>query len=251
MTEPTDALDFCNELIPVQSKELVRDALDFCNAIIEVVITTEDEYLNNCELVKKVNGHTKKIDKERKVLLAPLNKQKDIINNYFNIALRPLRNLREKLRKSSVDYTDEQDQKRIEAQRKAETEAEKERQRLAAQAKRDAEKSQKAAENGDHAKAEEFHLRSTVRQDMAESVEPVFIPKETPKVVGISYRTDWSARVTDKKKFIEYCIHCTQDNKLEYITINMTLLNSFAKSFKDTIELPGIEFISKKTQVTR
>ena len=91
-------------------------------------------------------------------------------------------------------------------------------------------------------------MRSKVRQDMAEAVEPVIVPKEMPKVAGISYRTDWSARVIDKKKFVE---HCAQHGKLEYLEINMKLLNSFAKSFKDTIELPGIEIISKKVQITR
>jgi hypothetical protein len=242
MTEPT------KDLIPVQSKELVQNALDFCSSVTSVVITTEDEYLNNCELTKKVTKYDKDVDKELKALLKPINDERDEIKSYFKNVQIPLKNLREKLRLSLADYTAEKERKRIAAQKKAEVEAEKERQRLEAQAKKDAEKSQAAAENGDTTKAEEYHLRSKVRQDMAESVEPAVIPKETPKVAGISYRTDWSARVTDKKKFVEYC---AQHGKLEYLDINMKLLNAFAKSFKDTIELPGIEIISTKVQVTR
>jgi len=242
MTEPT------KDLIPVQSKELVQNALDFCSSVTAIVITTEDEYLSNCELTKKVTGYSKKVEQQRKAIVGPLNTEVKRINAYFYSARDPLKNLDEKLRKSLVDYTEEQKQKRLEAQRKADAEAEKQRLKLAAQAKKDEEKSQEAAENGDHVKAEDLHLRATVRQDMAEDVVPVVIPKAIPKVKGISYRTDWSAKITDKKKFIEYCV---QNNQLHYLDINMKILNSFAKTVKDTVELPGVEFIGKKTQVTR
>lgn len=242
MTEST------KDLIPVQSKELVQDALDFCNSITDIMITTEDEYLNNCELVKKVTERTKKIDKERKAIVGPINLEVKEVNAYFKLALDPLGNLNSNLRKSLATYKRDKEQKRIDDQRKADAEAEKQRLKLAAQAKKDEEKSQEAAENGDTAKAEDLHLRSTVRQDMAEEVVPVVIPKAIPKVKGISSRTDWSAQITDKKKFIEYCV---QNNQLHYLDINMKILNSFAKTVKDTVELPGVEFIDKSTPVIR
>lgn len=242
MTEPT------KDLIPVQSKELVQNALDFCSSVTEIAITTEDEYLSNCELTKKVAGYSKKVEQQRKAIVGPLNAEVKRINAYFYSARDPLKNLDEKLRKSLVDYTKAQKQKRLEAQRKAEAEAEKQRLKLAAQAEKDEEKSQEAAENGDIAKAEDLHLRSTVRRDMAEDIVPVVIPKAIPKVKGISYRTDWSAKITDKKKFIEYCL---QNNQLHYLDINMKILNAFAKTVKDTVELPGVEFIDKSASVTR
>ncbi|MBA7470152.1 hypothetical protein ES707_05430 [subsurface metagenome] len=236
------------ELIPIQSKELVKEALDFCQSIAEIVIMTEDEYVNNCEVTKKVTNYSKDIDKKRKELLEPLKKQKAIINDYFNGVLNPIENLREKLRNSLTDYTEKQKQKRLEVKRRADAEAEKERQRLAAQAKRDKEKARKAAEEGKTKKAEAFQERSAVRQEMAEKVKPVEIPKEVPKVAGISYRTDWSAKVVDIEKFIAYCL---QYKKFEYLEINMSLLNKHATDFKDTIKLPGIEFCSTQVQVTR
>lgn len=241
MTEPT------KDLIPIQSKELVQEAREFCSSITEIVITTEDEYVNNCEVTKRVTAYSNGIEKSRKALLAPFEQKKKEINTYFKEAQNPLKNLRDKLRISLSNYTTEQERKKVEAQREADKEAEKERLRLEAQAKRDAEKSQKAAEEGDTKKAEEFHLRSTVRQDMAEKVVPVEIPKEVPKVQGISYRKTWSAKVADKEAFFAYCV---QHKKYEYLDINMGLLNKFAKDFKDTIALPGIEFYSTKTQIT-
>jgi hypothetical protein len=236
------------ELIPIQSKELVKEAHEFCNSITKIVIITEDEYVNNCELTKKVTEYSKKIEKERKTILQPLNDTVKAINNYFKVGQNPLSNLRDKLRKSLSVYTAEQERKRLEAQRKANAEAEKERLRLAAQAKRDNEKALKAAKEGKAKKAEAFQERSAIRQNMAEKVVAVEIPKEVPKVEGISYRTDWSAKVVDRKKFFEYCI---QHNKFEYLEINTYLLNKHAKEFKNTIELPGIEFCSTKTQITR
>ena len=236
------------ELIPIQLKELVKEALNFCDSITKIMITTQKEYISNCELTKKVTGYSKQIEKERKALLAPFEQQKKEINIYFKTIQHPLSNLREKLRDSLEDYTEKQTQKRFAAQRKANAEAEKECQRLAAQAKRDEEKARKAAEKGKTKKAEAFQERSAVRQEMAEKVVPIEIPKEMPKVEGISYRTDWSAKVTDKEKFIAYCL---QHEKFDYLEINMSLLNIHAKGFKNTIELPGIEFCSTKIQITR
>ncbi|GAH49193.1 unnamed protein product, partial [marine sediment metagenome] len=88
------------ELIPIQSKELVKEALDFCGSITEIVITTQDEYVKSCEITKEVTEYSKDVDKERKELLEPLKKQKAIINDYFNGVLKPIENLREKLRNS-------------------------------------------------------------------------------------------------------------------------------------------------------
>jgi len=52
-------------------------------------------------------------------------------------------------------------------------------------------------------------------------------------------RKDWYAEVTNKKTFIIYCVRW---EKFEYLTINMSLLNSHAKQLKDQVELPGVEF---------
>jgi hypothetical protein len=67
---------------------------------------------------------------------------------------------------------------------------------------------------------------------------PVFVAPTTPKVTGVSYRTTYSARVTDKAALVKFCaanpqfIHC--------VTPDMPALNALARSMKTNLQIPGV-----------
>ncbi len=235
-------------IIPITSREIVEQARQFCSSITDIVIETEEEYVNCCEVTKQATEYSKKIEAERKKIVKPLNDKVKEINSFFKEAQKPLQNLERQLRQSLSRYQQKKEQERLEAQRKAEEEAEKERLRLEALAKKELEKSQKEMEKGNFQKAEEHFTKAQVKQEIAETITPPEPVKEPPKVEGVIYREKWSAKLVDKEKFISFCL---QHKQLMYIDVNMKLLNKQAQTFKGKIEMPGIEFTCEKVAVLR
>lgn len=146
--------------------------------------------------------------------------------------LKPLEQAEKFVKEKTVAYYTEQERKRREeerkAQEKADREAQKEKDRLEARAK-------KAEENGDTTKAE------TLR-DKAEEVEPVdlFVAPKVEQSAGVSYREKWTAIVIDKKTVPD-----------EWKTINQSALDRHAQNTKGQIAIPGVKFKVEKIQANR
>jgi|GEM_PF-2716432 len=237
-----------HKLIPVKSQELVRKARNFCASVTLISIETENEYEQACNLVKEVASYTKLIEKHRKDTVSPFNNQVSQVNGYFKDARQPLTNIEDKLRRAIAQYHQELERKKREAQRKADEEAEKERQRLLEQSKKESKKSQQYAEQGKEDLAQQHHEKSQTKQQLAESITTPEVEQEAPKIEGISYRDKWSAQITDKKAFVQ---HCLQNNSLDMIMVDEKKLNELARTLKGSYNVPGVKFLSEKIPVVR
>jgi hypothetical protein len=67
---------------------------------------------------------------------------------------------------------------------------------------------------------------------------PVFVPAAVPKVTGVSYRTTYAARVTDKAALVKFC--AAHPAYLNCVAPDMTALNALARSMKTNMQIPGV-----------
>jgi hypothetical protein len=73
----------------------------------------------------------------------------------------------------------------------------------------------------------------------------VMLAKTTPKVSGISFRENWSARVVSLPKLIAYVAAHPQHANL--LMPNQAALNSLARSLKNGMLIDGVEAVRTKT----
>ena len=97
-----------------------------------------------------------------------------------------------------------------------------------------------AAATGDTA------LRAEAEALIAEPVyvAPIQVEKATPAVKGISYRTTYSARVTNKRLLIQFVADNPQFENL--LDANMVALNGQARSLKLAMQIPGVVVDEKR-----
>jgi len=138
--------------------------------------------------------------------------------------LKPLEEAEGIIKRTMLDYQRAVEKARREAEAEARRKQEEEAQRLL-------EEAIKAEEKGDDQQA-------AINMAMAEVVSeiPAAPIVEKPVAQGTSVRKTWRARVTDEQAVPAYF------NSMELRTINMSVLNSLAKTTKGTMKIPGVEF---------
>lgn len=136
-------------------------------------------------------------------------------------------------------YDAEQERLRREAQRLADEEARRreEDERVA----RAAALEREGREFGDDMLVEEAHA---LINEPAPVVTAAPIAKATPAVKGISYRTTYSAQVTDLVALIRFV--AANPSHAALLTPNMTALNAQARSLKQALRLPGVHVIETR-----
>lgn len=89
-----------------------------------------------------------------------------------------------------------------------------------------------------------------VEQVRAETVSQAPVPiVESPKMAGVSMREDWYANVKDKMALIRAIAEGKASPEL--VDPNMTKLNGLAKSLKKTMNVPGVEALSRSVTSVR
>ena len=133
---------------------------------------------------------------------------------------------------------------RMEAWDRAERDRiETERQRLAAEAQEEARLAAlvTADSQGDE---------STVAVIAADESVPVaaFIPpaREIPRAAGISYKTSWSAEVTDLLALVQAVAQ--GHAPLKTVKADEVVLNQLARSLRESFSLPGVRAVSRRDQ---
>lgn len=239
-------------LIPRQSRMLIDRTLEFCALITEISIGDDTEYQKACSLTKQVQDYLKKIDQERYSILKPFRETIDIINDTFRVPQDALDNLKNRLRSSIGNYTQLMERKRLEAQRKAEETARKERERLAAEARAKEQRARKLAQKGEAEKAQQETEKAQTLHQIAEKVEAPKVEPKVPEVKGVHTRDKYSGELVDKKAFLEYALNCEQSIvMLGCVKIDMTQINKMIQSTKGKIVLPGIGIRVQKIPVFR
>ena len=142
------------------------------------------------------------------------------------------------IKRELVAYDDTQERLRQAEQRRLEIE---QRQRDEAQRLEEA-----AALELEADRTGDEQLRAEAQQLMAEPVDsaPVQLASFTPKVSGLSYRENWSGRVTDIQKLIQFVAEHPEHTHL--LDVNQTALNAMARAQKGNMRIPGAVAESKK-----
>ncbi len=69
-------------------------------------------------------------------------------------------------------------------------------------------------------------------------------PPEPPKAEGVSYRTTWSAEVTDLLALVQAV--ATGQAPLKVLQPDSTVLNGMARALKDSLALPGVKTVQRR-----
>lgn len=73
---------------------------------------------------------------------------------------------------------------------------------------------------------------------------PVFVPKATPTIAGVSYRERWGGEITDLKALVAYV--AAHPQYLHLLTPNLTAINQLARSLKGQLQIPGLRAVCTK-----
>lgn len=147
----------------------------------------------------------------------------------------PLEQAEQSLKRTMLSYQLAEEQKRREAEARAQEEARKEREKLEAQAAR-------AAAKGKTEKAEALQVAA------AAVVAPV-IPTSTPKLAGVSVRVTWRAEVTNLMDLVKAV--AAGAVPLNALQADSTFLNNQARAMKDTLAYPGVKAVSESGLAAR
>ena len=219
------------------------------------------------EELRSIKAKRNDIESKRKSIVDPINKAKDAIQALFNPALALLDQAEAKLKRAIGAYQDEQRRIAVEAQRKADEEAARERARLQAEAaaaeakaREQADelrrKSEEAAAAGNAEKAaklasqaaskEEIGIEKaqTIQAEAAATVAPV-VRSGPAKVEGISGRDNWKAEVIDVKALVQHII-ANRPDLISLIEIKASGINQLAKAQKSALVLPGVRVYNDK-----
>jgi hypothetical protein len=199
----------------------------------EHFLKTANEPINNpiayegaATFLKDVKSKFKELDEKEKAITKPINDGLKLIRDMFRKPKDLLTQAETALKRGMVTYQREQERIAAEAQRKADEDVRKERERLA---KLEA----KAIERGDETKAEQLAERQ------AAVVAPI-IQTEKPKVSGISTRKDYDFEIVDAAKLPR-----------EYLMPDDKKIRKVVKALGAEASIPGIRIIERDILAAR
>lgn len=218
------------ELVNVQieqpdnsAEQKAQQALSLADSL---EIVDAESYAIATEELKAIKSKYREIEEQRKGLKKPIDEAARRIQGFFRPPLDFLSQAESVIKRKITDWNAEQDRIRREAQRKADEQARKERERLEARAR-------KAEESGKAEKAEQL-------AQQAETVTPAIVPTETPKAKGISTRTVWRFRITDKSKIPD-----------QYKSVDEKKIAGVVRSLGEDTAIPGVEIYPEQVVAAR
>lgn len=181
--------------------------------------------------LKTIKAKAKELEERRKAITTPMDKAKREVMDLFRKPLEILEQAEAAIKRTMLDYSNEQKRIAMEAQKKADEAAALERQRMEEAAK-------EAERSGDVATA--MALQSASSMVVSQSLET-----QPAKVSGISTTTRWSAQVTDKLAYLKHVID--HPELIDTIDINSKSLNQMAVALKDKLNLPGVKAVATES----
>ncbi len=203
--------------------------------------------------LKRVKSLQKEVEEKRTGITGPLNQAVKAVNDLFRSPKEYLDKAEATLKRAMVTYTTEQERLAAEARRQAEAEARAERERLAQQereaqeaARRAEAEAQAAAEAGDQEAAAKAMQQAQAAQDAAAmaaitaNVMTIAPQVEAPaKVSGISSRVSYVVEVTDLLALVKAVAAGTAP--IECLQADAKFLGAQARAFKKAGQLyPGV-----------
>lgn len=235
-------------VIPEQTQKLMAEAVDYLGSITEIVVKNQGQYDNAVGLCKQIKSYSKKLDEERDGMVRPLNQQVKEVNATFKAITEKLDNGEKRIKSAMGIYFQEQERQRIEAQRKLEAEAEAKRRAAEEKAAEERRKAEEYAAQGRQEMADKAASRAEAQEDRA--VNTVAQVIEAPKTEGVAFRTKYTARITDARKVVEYCM-VTNPQCVHMIIIDLKVAEKMIEGTKGAMRIPGIEYTETRIPIVR
>lgn len=243
-----------------EQDEIIRTAGSAMKLAESIRVTTPELYIKAASALKEVKAGQKIIKGKKDAIVLPIKAGLKALTEFFVGPEAQLDRAELLLKREMNDFDEREEDRRREAQRKAEAEAAKERARLAdlaaaaeQKAREKAEADRVAAEvaraAGDDRKAEKLETRAAVTESRgldraqvlalaAQSMVSHMVPTEAPKVSGISRRDNWTAVVEDLGKLVAAVAAGTVP--LRALQPDMAFLNKQAKALQQDLSYPGV-----------
>ena len=235
------------ELIPLEARLLIDNALEYIGTITEITVREQAEYDNAVNLCKQIKVLSKRLDEERDGIVRPLNSQVKDVNAEFKTVTDKLDNGERRIKSAMSIWFQEQERKRIEAQRIAQAEADKVARIAAEKAAAERRKQEEYEAQGRQDMADKAAARAELQEDRA--INTVAQVIETPKTAGVSFRSKFICSIENKRDVVE---HCIKNPHLEHLVmINIKEIEKLADSTKGAMRIPGVSYVETKTPIIR
>jgi len=218
-----------------QNTQKALTVLDQANTL---MISTMDDYRVAQGLMKTVKERIKELTDTRMAQTRPIDESKAKIIAFFAIPLEKLEKAKGYLNQIMIKFTEEQEAKRREEERRLQEEAKK---RAEEETLRQAIEAEAAGE------------KEEAEQIISEPVYvmPIKVVSEIPKSKESHIRETWSAEIIDIMALVKSVAEGKTDvQAIEPNNLIKThaFLNTLATRYKQTLNIPGVRAVSKKTQ---
>lgn len=197
--------------------ELMKRVAPLSEQVREIAIVDNETYISAGELLVAVKDLRREADKRFDPIIKKAHeahkeaiKQKSEVDEPLAIAQRILAG-------KIKGYDDKLERERREEQRRREEELRKQ------EEERKLQEAVAAEEAGEQERAEAIIEKPV-------EVTPVTVQKDTPKVQGMHFRTNWRFRVVDETKVPR-----------QYLVLDMSKIGKEVRDKKDKTDIPGIE----------
>lgn len=212
-------------------EELAKEVAPIVAAAKELKVDSDLMYGEAGEELRNIKSKKTTLEERRKAITQPLDAAKKSVMDLFRAPIESLDEAERIIKRTMLTYSQEQQRIRDEEARKAREAHEREQARIAREA-------EEARSSGDEAAAQVLETTSMAMT----AAEPV--ARAAPKATGIGITKRWSAEVTDKRAFIEFCLKPEGEQYFEALQIDMKPLNQLAVALKENLKIPGIKAVS-------
>lgn len=248
----------------VKTEELKTEGAVALKSATELVIDSDSMFELAADELKTVKGTINKLEEMRLAVSGPLHKAMTANNDNFKAIKAPWEKAEANLKSAMLGWTEKQEALRLEAERKAQAEADAARRAAEEQAeaaRKAAEEAQAALQTAsDSSKAEE--LQQVVEQAHAQAeafeLEAAIVvaapaPVAAPRATGISVRGTWKGSVTSLPDLIKHVAEHHEANPalLDLIQVDQQVLNRLAKALGKNLNLPGVNAVFERAIASR
>jgi hypothetical protein len=206
-------------IVPQADPELSNSAKKMLQQAQALTVETAAEYEEAAVVLQNLTVREKEVEARKAELWDPLAKLTKSVQALFNQPLKVLDQAKKLVSGKMGAYAVEQRNIALAAQQRANQEAEDARQKLLAKAER-------AADDGNHARAEVLEAR-------AESIQADAVESDIPKVSGIQLRERWLFEVIDPDKVPR-----------EFLMVDERLIRAEVNAKGSLARIPGVRIWS-------
>lgn len=222
----------------VEALAAEREAINWEQVAKSYVIDSPEMATAAGEDLRFIKEKAKQIEELRTTLKKPSLEEGRAIDKHFKKPLEFLANAERVLKGSILDFQQAEQAKLAEQQRLLQIEQDRlQREAEAEQQKR----AEQARASGNHEEAE------AIQQELV--YVPAVAQVEQTKIAGVSTRSSWKGRVTDKLELVKAVADGRAD--LALLDVNQSVLDGLAKALKGGLKVPGCEPYEDKTLSVR